>query len=178
MMLSIHSVSRNNIARPADVLEEGKLMMLKDVTSYDQVVRRFSWKMPETLNIAWGACKRNAFSTPNALALAEDTETNLRQFTFADLKPLSDNLTQSFVDLGVTRGTRVVVSLGQDAEGLLSHLACFKIGAISVPIAALYSDDGGGRSGSMVLRPFCSSRTEWERTKLPSWSFPSSSMSS
>lgn len=147
MMLSIHSVSRNNVARPADVLEEGKLMMLKDVTSYDHVVRRFSWKMPETLNIAWEVCKRNAFSTPNALALARRHGDELRQYTFADLKRLSDNLAHSFVDLGVTRGTRVVVSLGQDAEGLLSDLACFKIGAISVPIAALYSDDGGGVLG-------------------------------
>lgn len=117
-------------------------MTFKNATSYEQLVRDFTWRVPETLNMAHEICERHALSDPEALALIEDTGTSLRRFSFGDLKRLSDNLAHGFIRLGVSRGMRVVVSLGQDAEGLLVHLACFKIGAVSVPIAALYSGEG------------------------------------
>ncbi|PHR07969.1 MAG: AMP-dependent synthetase, partial [Sulfitobacter sp.] len=117
-------------------------MTFKDAETYEQLIRDFSWHVPEKLNIAHEICERHAIESPDALALVEDTGTCVRCYSFADLKRLSDNLAYSLATLGVNRGTRVVVSLGQDAEGLLAHLACFKIGAVSVPIAALYSGEG------------------------------------
>lgn len=117
-------------------------MTFTDATSYEQLIRDFSWEVPEKLNIAHEICERHAQENPDSLALVEDTGPRIRRYSFADLKRLSDNLAFSFTTLGVSRGTRVVVSLGQDAEGLLAHLACFKIGAVSVPIAALYSGEG------------------------------------
>jgi acetyl-CoA synthetase len=117
-------------------------MTFKDAETYEQLIRDFSWHVPEKLNIAHEICERHAIESPNALALVEDTGTCARCYSFADLKRLSDNLAYSLATLGVNRGTRVVFSLGQDAEGLLAHLACFKIGAVSVPIAALYSGEG------------------------------------
>lgn len=117
-------------------------MTFRDATSYEELIRDFSWDVPEKLNIAHEICERHAQTNPDALALVEDTGSRVRRYTFTDLKRLSDNLAFSLATLGANRGTRVVVSLGQDAEGLLAHLACFKIGAVSVPIAALYSGEG------------------------------------
>lgn len=117
-------------------------MTFTDATSYELLIRDFSWDVPEKLNIAHEICERHAEAQPDTLALVEDNGVRIRRYSFADLKRLSDNLAFSFATLGVARGTRVVVSLGQDAEGLLAHLASFKIGAVSVPIAALYSGEG------------------------------------
>ncbi|WP_372740160.1 acyl-CoA synthetase [Neptunomonas sp.] len=110
--------------------------------SYEQLVDGFVWDIPQSLNIADVICDRHANSTPLATAIIEDTEKGVRHYSFAETKRLTDNLALSFQEFGIRRGDRVVISLGQDVEALLAHLACFKLGAISVPVAGLYSGEG------------------------------------
>ena len=117
-------------------------MIFENVKSYDQLVQDYALSMPERLNIATAICDRHAASAPASIAVIEDTDGHVRRYTYADLKRLSDNLAHAFADLGVVAGNRVVVSLGQDVEALLAHLAIFKIGGVSVPVAALYSGEG------------------------------------
>ncbi|UTW08142.1 acyl-CoA synthetase [Pseudomonas benzenivorans] len=118
------------------------VLIRTNVGSYEQMMEEFSWAIPDALNIATEICDRHALARPLATAIIEDVDGRVRNYTFADLKRLSDNLAHAFVELGVARGDRVIVSLGQDVEALLAHLACFKVGAISVPVAGLYSGEG------------------------------------
>ncbi|WP_343804867.1 acyl-CoA synthetase [Marinobacterium maritimum] len=118
------------------------MLIRTDISSYEQLIEEFKWSIPERLNLATEICDRHASSTPLAAAIIEDIDGVVRKYTFADIKRLSDSLAHAFIELGVCRGDRVVVSLGQDVEALLAHLACFKVGAISVPVAGLYSGDG------------------------------------
>lgn len=111
------------------------------VSSYEELMASFSWDIPGKLNIGFDICDRHATSIPDAVALIEDTEGSVRRFTYSDLKRITDNLAHSFVDLGVSRGDRVVVSLGQNVEAVFVHIACFKVGAISVPVASLYAGE-------------------------------------
>ena len=111
------------------------------VSSYEELIANFSWALPEKLNIGFDICDRHATSTPDAIALIEDAEGIAKRYTYAELKRITDNLAHSFADLGVKRGDRVVVSLGQNVEAVFVHIACFKMGAISVPVAGLYAGE-------------------------------------
>ncbi len=111
------------------------------VSSYEELIANFSWDIPEKLNIGFDICDRHATSIPDAIALVEDTDGAAKRFTYSDLKRITDNLAHCFADLGVKRGDRVVVSLGQNVEAVFVHIACFKMGAISVPVAGLYAGD-------------------------------------
>lgn len=116
-------------------------MLTSTISSYEELIANFSWNLPEKLNIGFDICDRHAMSVPDAIALIEDNEGSTRRYSYSDLKRITDDLAHSFADLGVKRGDRVVVSLGQNVEAVFVHIACFKIGAISVPVAGLYAGE-------------------------------------
>ncbi|UTW08138.1 acyl-CoA synthetase [Pseudomonas benzenivorans] len=118
------------------------MLIQPGVLSYERLFNDFVWDVPKHINIAELICDRHARTTPLGTAVIEDSERGVRRFTFAALKQLSDNLACRLRKLGINRGDRVVIILGQDVEALVSHLAIFKLGAISVPIAGLYTGDG------------------------------------
>lgn len=114
-----------------------------DIDSYEELIGSFRWNIPQRLNIAEEICERHARETPDAPAIIEDDETGDRHtVTFGDLKDLSDRLAGGLRKLGVGAGDRVACTLSQGRETLASHLACFKLGAISVPIASVYGSAG------------------------------------
>lgn len=57
-----------------------------------------------------------------------------RTYTYEELKRLVDRLAGSLLDLGIGKGDRVGVFLFNCPEMLLCYYACFKIGAVVVPI--------------------------------------------
>jgi acetyl-CoA synthetase len=143
-------------------------------TSYDEVVRRHRWHIPELLNIAHICCDRHAAQTPDRIALVlDDTRT-----TFAQLKYESDRLAGAFAELGVDRGDRVAVLLPQCVENPLAHLATFKRGAVSVPLSPLFRADALryrlAHSGAKVVvtdeehRPYVDdARRSWNIDRAP-----------
>ncbi|WP_286299497.1 AMP-binding protein [Aminobacter sp. SS-2016] len=120
---------------------EAKILIPTTVSTYDELIANFAWDVPRKLNIGFDICDRHATSNPDAIALIEDADGAVKRYTYSDLKRITDNLAHSFTELGVKRGDRVVVSLGQNVEAVFVHIACFKVGAISVPIAGLYAGE-------------------------------------
>ncbi|MGK7907433.1 MAG: class I adenylate-forming enzyme family protein [Synechococcus sp.] len=57
-----------------------------------------------------------------------------RTYTYAELKDLADQLARSLIELGIRKGDRIGVFLFNCPEMLLCYYACFKIGAVVVPI--------------------------------------------
>jgi acetyl-CoA synthetase len=111
--------------------------------SYEKLAREYRWRVPERFNIAEAICERHARATPDAPAIIEDDPGGSHRITsFAQLKDLSDRIASGLSRLGITRGERVAVTLEQGVDTLAVHLACFKLGAISVPIASLYGTQG------------------------------------
>jgi acetyl-CoA synthetase len=85
-------------------------------TSYDELRASFNWHVPDTFNIAHDICDRHA-GNPDTAALTalfhEDASGIRREYSFADLKTLSDKLATALRDHGVQRGDRVAVLLPQ-----------------------------------------------------------------
>jgi len=65
----------------------------------------------------------------------------VREYTFRDLERLSSKLANVLLAHGVTRGDRVGCLLPQTPETVLAHLACYRIGAILMPLFTLFGED-------------------------------------
>ena len=57
-----------------------------------------------------------------------------RRWTYGELDDVTDRLAESLARLGIQSGDRVALQLGNCPELVMSYYACFKLGAIAVPL--------------------------------------------
>ena len=87
--------------------------MLPPAKSYDDLIDRFSWKIPERYNLGVDVCDKWAKSEPERLAIIDLTGDQRRGFSFEELKQRSDQMAVYLLDLGIEQGDRVCVFLTQ-----------------------------------------------------------------
>lgn len=108
--------------------------------SYEQAREEFSWDLPDNYNLAHDLLRKHP--DPDAVALYQAYPDGRREtYSFADLDRLSNRLANALEAMGVERGDRVGVVVPQKPENLLAHLACWKLGAISLPLSVLFGDE-------------------------------------
>jgi acetyl-CoA synthetase len=113
--------------------------MLEPATTYEQVLDRFKWQIPEHFNIAQAVCTRWAHESPDAIAIIEHmVDGPVRRTSFAELEEMSNRFANLLVNSGIGRGDRVALLLPQARETAAAHMAIYKIGAIAVPLAMLF----------------------------------------
>ncbi len=100
---------------------------------------RFRWNIPHYFNIAEVACDRHAEQAGDAVAIyCENKAGATGQYTFSDLKRLSNQFANALQYYGVEKGDRVGIILPQRVETVISHFAIYKIGAIALPLSVLF----------------------------------------
>ena len=112
--------------------------MLTRTGSYEALVQCFEWRIPERYNIGVDACDKWADGAGRLALVYEARDGAIVRYTFDELKALSNQLAHSFARHGVARGERVGIFLPQAPETALAHLATYKLGAIAVPLFALF----------------------------------------
>ena len=117
-------------------------MDLPIASSYDEIVEKFSWKIPEYFNIADGICDRWAGDEDRVAMTYEDSNKQVTQYTFAEMRNYSNQMSNLLASLGLVTGDRVLVMLTQSPECAISHLACFKSGIVSCLASVLFGPDG------------------------------------
>lgn len=116
--------------------------MLKRGKTYQEIYDQFQWEIPEYYNIAIDICDKHAVDLSKRALLYHDEETDrVVEYTFHQLKQLSNRLANSFRALGLQRGDRVGIVLSQRPETALTHLAAYKLGAITIPLFSLFGPD-------------------------------------
>ncbi|MBW3666245.1 MAG: AMP-binding protein [Actinobacteria bacterium] len=111
-------------------------------TDYDSLRREFTWRIPEKFNIGVAA---SGAHEPDRLALVSVAgDGSARHTTYGELDRLSNRLANGLAGLGVGRGDRVGVVIPQSLETGLAHLAIWKLGAVSLPLASLFGPDALG----------------------------------
>lgn len=116
--------------------------MLPEASSYDELVGRFAWKVPEFFNIGVDVCDKWADREPDRLALTFiDGAGRARDFTFGEMKAQSNRLANLLAASGLERGDRVAILLPQSLETALAHIAAHKAGAISIPLFTLFGEE-------------------------------------
>ncbi|MEP4768637.1 MAG: acyl-CoA synthetase [Roseibium sp.] len=117
-------------------------MLLHDVESYQELSERFSWDIPDRFNIGVAICDAWAEKDPDREALVfaeEDGPTT--SYSYGDLKRLSNQLANLLKARGVQPGDRVGVLIPQSPETAIAHIAAVKLGAITIPLFALFGEE-------------------------------------
>ncbi len=66
----------------------------------------------------------------------------MRDYTYGQLARASQRFANALAARGIGRGDRVAVLLPQTPEAALTHLAAYRLGAVVVPLFALFGEDG------------------------------------
>ena len=127
--------------------------VMPDFDSYEAAREEFSWDLPESFNPAVDFLRKHgeASETPrdDGEAAGQD-RTALEQvypdgrresYTFRGLDERSDRLAAGLAELGVGPGDRVGVVVPQKPQNPLTHLANWKLGAVSLPLTVLFGED-------------------------------------
>jgi len=118
-------------------------MLITRASTYDEIHRAFAWRLPERMNIAALVCDRHAARSPDRVALLhEQADGRVATFTFGAVQRLANQCAHVFEQrLGLQRGDRVMIYLGQDPATAVAHVACWKAGLVSVPTSVLFGTD-------------------------------------
>ena len=102
----------------------------------------FRWPVPEHYNIAVDVCDRWAAAEPDRLALIHKRQDGTAErLSYGELARQSNRLANALQAAGLARGDRIGLLLPQCPETTITHLAAYKLGAVAVPLAALFGPD-------------------------------------
>ncbi len=126
-----------------------------------RIAKKFRWKdyykevdfFSGRLNAAYNAVDRH--DVPNKVALYWEDEKGSREFTFREIKNLSNRFANVLKKLGVKKGDRVFIFLPRVPELYISFLGILKTGAIAGTLFAAFGPralkDRLGNSSAKVL---------------------------
>ncbi|WP_421990340.1 AMP-binding protein [Roseococcus sp.] len=115
-------------------------MTSRNAASYEQWRREFRWDIPERFNIARVCCDRWADGSGRP-ALLREGPAGLETLTFDELQEMSRRFANVLLAQGIRAGDRVAILLPQSWEVAVAHLAIYRMGAIAVPLFALFGAD-------------------------------------
>ncbi len=115
--------------------------LLAHRTDYATAVRDFRWPQLDAFNWALDYFDVMAEgNSANALWIVEEDGSEQR-YSFAQLAARSNQVANHLRALGVRRGERVLLMLGNDVALWETMLAAFKLGAVVIPATALLNPD-------------------------------------
>ncbi|MFI3162880.1 MAG: AMP-binding protein [Bacillota bacterium] len=97
-------------------------------------LKSISFNIPENFNFAYDVVDEIAKKAPNKTAMMWVSETfEDRNFTFGDMKTLSDKCANYFLSMGIKRGDKVMLVLRRHYQFWIAIIALHKIGAVVIP---------------------------------------------
>src|SRR6202034_4232157 len=106
---------------------------------YDQYYASFRWNIPARYNIAADVCDRHAGDPGRVALIGEDSDGKAWKITFREVQRKANQLANLLVSLGLVKGDRVMLLLGQNPWTAIGHVACWKAGLVSVPMSPLFA---------------------------------------
>lgn len=109
--------------------------------SYNELLDTFEWTVPASFNMATYICERWVDDTDRVAVYADDGSGGGETYTFLNLEEQANAVANYLQDQGVERGDRVAISARQRPETIVAHIACWKLGAVSVPLSTLFGTE-------------------------------------
>jgi acetyl-CoA synthetase len=109
--------------------------------TYEQLYASFRWNIPARYNIATDVCDRHAGDPGKVALIGEDSDGKAWKMTFREVQRRANQLANLLLSLGLVKGDRVMLLLGQNAWTAIAHVACWKAGLVSVPASILFAAD-------------------------------------
>jgi acetyl-CoA synthetase len=114
---------------------------MPDRPTYEQAYTSFRWNIPARYNIAADVCDRHATDPGKIALIGEDSDGKTWKMTFREVQRRANQLANLLRSLGLVKGDRVMLLLGQNAWTAIGHVACWKAGLVSVPTSILFAAD-------------------------------------
>ena len=109
--------------------------------TYEELYASFRWNIPARYNIAHDVCDRHA-SDPDKVALISDGGAGeVVRITFREVQLKANQLANVLIALGLMKGDRVMLLLGQHPWAAIGHVACWKAGLVSSPASTLFASE-------------------------------------
>ena len=119
--------------------------MLPEIRDEAALRAAFRWNIPEYYNIGVDVCDRWAAVAPARPAILDvAADGQVQVSTYGDLRRRSNQLASALQHAGLAIGDRVGILLPQSGAVAESHIALYKMGAIALPLAALFGVEALG----------------------------------
>ncbi|MWG34512.1 acyl-CoA synthetase [Halomarina oriensis] len=114
--------------------------VMPEYDSYERARETFEWSLPERYNPAVDCLRKHESPAPEERVALLDAATGER-YSFADVDERACRLANGLASLDVEPGDRVGVVSPQRPETPIAHLACWLLGAVTVPLTTLFGRD-------------------------------------
>jgi acetyl-CoA synthetase len=114
---------------------------MERMQTYEQLYASFRWDIPARYNIAADVCDRHATDPGKVALIGEGPDGKVWQMTFRDIQRKANKLANFLLSIGLVKGDRVMLLLGQNPWTAIGHVACWKAGLVSVPVSVLFAAD-------------------------------------
>jgi len=114
------------------------------VDQYSSLYESFEWLVPTHFNIGHACCHRWANNPADARKIAlfdEDQAGHREVWTYERLAATANQLANGLTRMGVKRGDRVALILGQRPETVVAHIAIYSVGAVVLPLSSLFGPE-------------------------------------
>jgi acetyl-CoA synthetase len=109
--------------------------------NYEEIYASFRWNIPARYNIAADVCDKHADDPDKIALIVEDNEGEVQRITFREVQRRANRFANLLLGLGLAKGDRVMLMLGQHAWAAIGHVACWKAGLVSSPASTLFGPD-------------------------------------
>ena len=143
-----------------------------DATSFEDARSRHRWRIPADYGIVEDCLDRHP--RDGLCLLSEDEDGRVERWTWGAMLDATNRFANALRAQGVGRGDVVAVHLPQRPETIITHLACFRLGAVGLPISKLFGPDGiryrlaNSRARAIVLEGESLGKLDGLRAELPS----------
>lgn len=118
------------------------MRVLKELNDYQAVRDAYQWNIPERVNMAYQVCDRHAETIPDKIGLiVAHPDGTQRDYNWTELAGLSNKMANFLQSHGINRGERIGILLSQCVEAAISHVAAWKMGAVSIPLFSLFGEE-------------------------------------
>ncbi len=153
-------------------MAERRVLAPQEGMTYESLTGGFEWRIPERFNLGV-ACTDQHDPTASALWVAHRSG-EVSRHTFGELSELSDRLAGGLTRMGIGPRDRVGIIAPQSLEVGLAHLALWKMGAVSLPLATLFGPDAisyrlsDSGAKAVIVHPDSRGKLEEAAPHLPS----------
>lgn len=107
------------------------------IDNHPELYASFQWLVPTQFNIAQACLYQWAQNPSEGRRVAvfhENTHGDVDIWSYARLVSTTNQLANGLQKMGVSRGDRVAIMMGQRPETIVAYMAVFAVGAIAVPL--------------------------------------------
>jgi acetyl-CoA synthetase len=146
---------------------------VKDAKNFADARTRHRWRIPNDYNVVIDCIDRHEDLRDKPALFYEDDEGREEKYTFGQIGALSRRFANALAGLGVKKGDVVAIHLPQRPETAIAHMACYRIGAIALPISKLFGPDAllyrltNSAARVLMLEPESLEKIEPIRKDLP-----------